>query len=117
MTQRAPITSIDSTRLPPRRRERTWPRRIARVLLFAACVVALDALVGERSLLQTLRAGRERERATIELIELRRRNAELRRDIERLQHDATAIEQAARGELGLIRRGEILVVLTNTPQR
>jgi cell division protein FtsB len=88
-----------------------------RVLLFVACVVALDGLVGERSVLQTLRADREQQRVWGELTELRRENLELSRRIQRLRNDSGAIEAMARGELGLIRRGEILVVLTNAPRR
>ena len=114
MTQPESTPSIDARPLPPRRRDRAWMRR---VLLFVACVVALDALVGERSVLQTLRAEREQQRVSGELTDLRRENLELSRRIQRLRNDSGAIEAMARDELGLIRRGEILVVLTNAPRR
>jgi cell division protein FtsB len=42
---------------------------------------------------------------------------ELRRRVQQLEQNPEAIEHAAREELGLIRPGEILVVLRNSPQR
>jgi cell division protein FtsB len=114
MTQEHSTRSFDARQTQVRRPERPWLRRF---LCFTACVLAIDALVGERSLLQTMRANRELTRASVELAALRRENMELRRRVQQLEENPEAIEHAAREELGLIRRGEILVVLRNSPQR
>ena len=79
--------------------------------MFLACVVLLDGLFGDRGLAQTMRARKEAARATDDLQRLREQNAALRREIHRLQGDRATIESVARQELGLIRPGEILVVV------
>jgi cell division protein FtsB len=101
-------------KLPPRRPERLW---IGRTLCFAACVLAVNALIGERGLSETLRARREFRDAVSELSRLQYENAALTETITRLRHDARTIESVARAELGLIRPGEILVVVKHQPDR
>ena len=98
--------------LPRRRREHAW---IGRTLCFAACVLAVNALIGERGLSETLRARREFRQAVSELSRLQYENASLTSTIDRLKHDARTIEGVARAELGLIRPGEILVVVKQPP--
>ncbi|HET7220740.1 MAG TPA: septum formation initiator family protein, partial [Vicinamibacterales bacterium] len=78
---------------------------------FAACVVAVNALIGERGLSETLRARREFRDAVVELSRLQYENAALADTVERLKHDARTVEGVARAELGLIKPGEILVVV------
>jgi cell division protein FtsB len=95
-------------KLPPRRREQAW---IGRALCFAACVLAVNALIGERGLSETLRARQEFRQAVVELSRLQYENAALSTTIQQLKHDARTIEGVARAELGLIRPGEILVVV------
>lgn len=95
-------------RLPHKRRERVW---IGRTLCFAACVLAVNALIGERGLSETLRARHEFRDAVVDLSRLQYENAALTATIQRLKYDAGAIEDEARAELGLIRPGEILVVV------
>jgi len=68
--------------------------------------------VGERSFLQALRARKDLERVAADVRELRRQNRELSRLVQQLGHDSRAIELMARDELGLIRRGEILVFVS-----
>jgi cell division protein FtsB len=102
------LSGFDLPKLPPRRRERAWT---GRVLCFAACVLAVNALIGERGLSETLRARREFNAAVAELSRLQYENAALAETIYQLRHDAPTIENVARAELGLIRPGEILVVL------
>jgi cell division protein FtsB len=93
-------------KLPPRRRDRTW---IGRTLCFAACVLAVNALIGERGLSETLRARGEFRDSVSELSRLQFENARLADTVRRLRQDATTIESVARAELGLIRQGEVLV--------
>jgi cell division protein FtsB len=94
--------------LPARRREQAW---IGRTLCFAACVLAVNALIGERGLSETLRAREAFRTAVAELSRLQYENAVLADTVRRLQYDAGTIESVARAELGLIRPGEILVVV------
>jgi cell division protein FtsB len=107
-------SGFDTPKLPPRRRERAWT---GRVLCFAACVLAVNALIGERGLSETLRARREFNAAVAELSRLQYENAMLAETIHRLRHDAPTIENVARAELGLIRPGEVLVVLKTAAAR
>jgi cell division protein FtsB len=93
--------------LPPRR-DHTWT---GRVLCFAACVLAVNALIGERGLSETLRAERDFNRAVAELSRLQYENAVLAESIHRLRHDPPTIEDVARAELGLVKPGEVLVVV------
>src|SRR5262245_61653330 len=97
-----------SPKLPARRREQVW---IGRVLWFAACVLAAYALIGERGLSETLRARREFRQAVADLSHLQYENAVLSDEVRRLRQDARTIEDVARAELGLIKPGEILVVI------
>ena len=93
---------------------RLW---IGRTLCFAACVLAVNALIGERGLSETLRARREFRNAVADLSRVQYENASLMETIARLKHDARTIEGVARAELGLIRPGEILVVVKHQPER
>jgi cell division protein FtsB len=79
--------------------------------VFALAVFLVDALVGERGLVATTRAQRVSVELESEVQRLRRENAQLRETARRLKEDATTIESKAREELGLIRPGEILVVV------
>ena len=90
---------------------------MGRALCFAACVLAVNALIGERGLSETLRARREFRQAVSELSRLQYENAVLSDNIQRLKHDARTIESVARAELGLIKPGEILVVVKHQPER
>jgi cell division protein FtsB len=87
------------------------------VLLFVAAVVAVNALVGDRGLVGRIQARREFNRAVAELSRMQYENASLRNEVQRLQRDAKAIEGVARSQLGLIKPGEILVVVKNPPAR
>jgi cell division protein FtsB len=102
------LPDIDMRKLPPRRREHAWT---GRVLCFAACVLAVNALMGERGLSETLRARRDFNAAVAELSRLQYQNAVLAETVRRLRHDAPTIENVARAELGLIKPGEVLVVV------
>lgn len=86
-------------------------RAVRWVLIFVTLVAAIDALVGDKGLLETLRARRQYGEAAASLGALRRENARLREDGRRLREDPAAIEALARKELGLIRPGELLVIV------
>lgn len=93
---------------PQRRGANPWIRR---GLVFVACVILLDSLFGDRGLAQTIRARRDYRRAVASLERLKAQNAALHDDVRRLTADPAAIEAVAREELGLVRPGEILVVV------
>jgi cell division protein FtsB len=92
-----------------RRRERVW---LLRALVFAISVLAINALIGEHGLAETLRARREFQRTIAELSQLQYENAVLAEQIRRLRHDPRAIERVARAEMGLVRPGEVLVIVS-----
>ena len=109
-----------SRSVEPLRRKRVqpeppaWPhgRRILNVVLgFATVVMLVDALVGEKGLVERMRAGRQYQQQQASLDALKADNARLRESARRLREDPSAIEAAAREELGLIRPGELLFIL------
>jgi cell division protein FtsB len=101
------------TSLGPARHERRrgW-RRIGRALLVVvSTVMVVDAVVGERGLLATLRARDERQALAVAIERQRLENRHLREEARRLTEDPSAIEEIARRELGLIRPGEKVFIL------
>jgi cell division protein FtsB len=118
-----PLTPIDTPRRQktpePLRRRRVqpppkaprWRRALNALLVFVIVVLAVDALVGEKGLTQALRARRESRALAASVQRLRAENAALRERARRLREDSAAIESVAREDLGLIRPGEMLVVV------
>ena len=92
----------------PRRRSR---RYCSHLLLFAASVLLVNGLFGQRGLLETMRARRVYAAAGEDLARLRHDNQILRERARLLRSDPRTIEDVARGELGLAGRGEILVTV------
>jgi len=93
-----------------RRVSRGW--RIVRLaVIFFAGAVIVDAIVGERGLLATLRAREEYDAAVVALERQRGENERLRERVDRLKNDPAAIEEVARGELGLMRPGEKVFIV------
>jgi cell division protein FtsB len=74
-------------------------------------IVFLDALVGEKGLLETVKKRQEFQVLEQSIQRARAENARLREEARRLRSDPTAIEDLARRELGLIRPGEHLFIL------
>jgi len=80
-------------------------------MMFAACALLVNGLFGERGLMDTIRARRAYSIAARDLDRLKRDNEALRERARRLRTDPATIESVARGELGLIRPGEILFTI------
>jgi cell division protein FtsB len=80
-------------------------------LIFVSAVLLVESLIGERGLARTLKAREDYQRASEGLAQLQAENAGLREQARRLQEDPATIEGVARKDLGLIRPGEILVVV------
>jgi cell division protein FtsB len=76
--------------------------------------VLLEALVGDRGVAQTIKARQSLQQMSAGLAQLRRENAELRERVHDLRTDSSTIEAAAREQLGLIRRGEILILVKDS---
>jgi cell division protein FtsB len=87
-------------------------RRIGRILLLLVVgVIVLDALVGDRGLLATLRARREYHELAATIARERADNARLADQAQRLRDDPRTIEEVARRELGLIKPGEKVFIV------
>jgi len=83
--------------------------------MFVASLIVVDGLFGERGLLAMLRARQEYEQLAATLARQRAENARLREEVRRLNDDPRAIEEVARRELGLIRRGEKVFIIKDVP--
>ncbi len=81
------------------------------VLGLVTLVLVVDALVGDRGLLDTMRARRQFSELSVALAQKRTEKARLRDDIRRLKEDPGAIEALAREQLGLIREGEVVFIV------
>jgi len=81
------------------------------VILIIIGMIVLDALVGDRGLMATLRARREYHELAGTIANQRLENARLADQARRLRDDPRAIEEVARRELGLIRPGEKVFIL------
>jgi len=81
------------------------------VIVFAALVIAVDALVGDNGLMAMMKARQEYRTLEQSLATARAENARLREDARRLREDPSAVEEIARRELGLVRPGEKLFII------
>jgi cell division protein FtsB len=89
-----------------------WPARLLKyVIVFLTAVLLIDSLIGSSGLIEALRARRQYAALAADLDQKRRENADLRDEIRRLREDPATIESIARQELGLMRQGEVLVVV------
>ena len=107
--------SIDESPDRPVVPHRSRPkRRTTRFfLILVTGVLVVNALVGERGLLATLTANREHSQLLAFITTLRGENAALRKQMQLLREEPRAIEELARRELGLIRPGEQLFIVTS----
>lgn len=102
-------------RTPKPKRPARSSRAVPVLLLFVACVLVVEGLVGDRGWLATLRARHEYERLAATIARQRSDNARLREDARRLREDPSAIEEIARRELGLIKPGERVFIVKDVP--
>ena len=93
--------------VPQAKRRRT----LQMLLVFVTLVLVINALVGERGLMETLRARRQHQELVGSIERLRTENARLRDEARRLRTDPATIEALARQELGLIKPGEMLFII------
>jgi cell division protein FtsB len=103
----------------PLRRKRVAPapsspagrKAVHFLLIFVTLVLVADALVGEKGLIESMRARRQYREVAASLDALRRENGRLRETVRGLRDDPAAIESLAREQLGLIRPGEVLFII------
>ena len=91
--------------------QRRGRRILAGVFFFVVCVLVVDALVGDQGLVATMRARKQYDELTADLMRLRTENASLREEARRLSEDPAAFEEIARRELGLMSPGEKLFII------
>ena len=105
---------------PLRRRSRTpvaaspspWRSRLLHYgLVFVTVLLVVDALVGDKGFIDTMRARRQYREVAAALAQKRQENVRLRDEIRRLRDDPATIESVAREELGLMRPGELLFIV------
>jgi cell division protein FtsB len=108
---------------PPAGSEPAAPKRRRRLvqygLLFLGCLLFLDALVGEKGLVEIVKARQQYQALELSLNRLKSENDQLRKDVELLKSDPETIEELARRELGLMRPGEKLFIVKDaeSPKR
>lgn len=107
---------------PPRSQPlptRVSPERIRRALraggLAVAVLICINAVVGDEGLVALIDARRTDAALRRALDDARARNAELRVRIGKLREQRSAIEAVARQDLGLVKPGETLFIIRNTP--
>ena len=81
------------------------------IFLFVAVLIVVDALVGDRGLLAALDARQKHDELAAAIARQRAENARLSEEARRLRDDPAAIEEIARRDLGLIRRGEKVFIV------
>ncbi len=108
---------------PAQRRKPTTTERHARkghgtafyVLVFVTALLVLNALFGDKGVLAMMQARRDYARLDAELQRQKSENAQLREQARKLKDDPATIEDLARRELGLIKPGEKLFIITDVP--
>jgi cell division protein FtsB len=103
-----PLRRKRVTPAPPSTRQR---RVVHLLLIFVALVLVIDSLVGEKGLMESMRARRQYREVAASLDAVRQENARMREEVRRLKEDPAAIESLAREQLGLIGQNEVLFII------
>jgi cell division protein FtsB len=98
---------LTTSSMPPLARRKT----LQLLLVFVTLVLVINALIGDRGLMETLRARQKHSELVQSIERLRAENVRLREDARRLRSDPGTIEALARQELGLIKPGEVLFII------
>ena len=92
-------------------------RAINYTLALITIVLVVDALVGDKGLLETIRARKQYAEVAASLDALRQENDRMRDEIRRLTDDPETIESVARQDLGLARPGEVVFVVKHVDRK
>lgn len=92
---------------------RSFGRRFGpKLLVLATIILIVDALIGDKGLVERLRERQRFNDVKTSLDTLRQENAALREQARRLrEEDPSTIESAARKQLGMIKPGEVLFIV------
>jgi cell division protein FtsB len=120
-----PRTRRNGSAEPLRRRRVTrhtsgtgrWRRALDYLLLFITVVLVVDGLIGEKGLMDTMRARQQSAELAARVQQLKDENRALLERARKLDKDPATIEMLAREELGLIRPGEVLFILKDVRGR
>jgi cell division protein FtsB len=98
-------------RVPAPGPEIRWRTVVNYLLFFITAVLVVDALIGDKGFMDTLRVRREWHDLARSVEKLRDENARLVEQARRLRDDPATLEGIAREEHGMIRPGEVLFIL------
>lgn len=91
-------------------------KRVVKWVAIAFVTLAVvDGLFGQRGLIENMRLEERNEAMAATVEALRADNEALREQSQRLKHDPVAIEDLARRDLGLLKDGELVVILRDVP--
>lgn len=92
-------------------------RRLLRGALGIVLVLAIvDGVFGDRGVFANMEQRHANALQQAAIDELHAQNATMTDDIRRLREEESAIEELAREELGLIKDGELLIILRDAPE-
>ena len=86
-------------------------------LLAIGSIFFLDALVGDKGLVELVKTRQDYRTLEASLLRVRAENSRLREEARLLREDADTIEKLARERLGLIKPGEKLFILKDVSPR
>jgi cell division protein FtsB len=86
-------------------------RAVRYLLVLIGCVLVVDALVGDKGVMQLLKKRQQVEALNRAVAAAQAENARLSERAHRLKHDPSAIEDVARRDLGLIKKGEKMFII------
>ena len=89
-------------------------RAVQYVLVFLGSVLVIDALVGDKGVLQMLKKRQELRTLDQSVAAARVQNAQMLSEIHRIKTDP-GLEETARKDLGLIKPGEKLFIIRDAP--
>jgi cell division protein FtsB len=116
MRKNVPDPSSSPAAAAPRRRG-LGRRLVPKLILLATFILIVDALVGDKGLLERIRENQRSRQVAETLEKMKHENAQLREQANRLrEEEPNAIEAAARKQLGMIKPGEMLFIIKDTDQ-
>lgn len=86
---------------------------LAAILLFLFLLLQYDLWVGDGSLATVHHLQQAVQNQKQKNVKLKKRNAALAADVQDLKHGLKAVEERARSELGMIKKGETFIQVTS----
>jgi cell division protein FtsB len=106
------VSSTPAPKKAPLAAPQSRGRRMVQYALIAVgCIFFLDALVGDKGLIELVKTRHDFRALETSLLRIRADNTRLREEARLLREDADTIERVARERLGLIKPGEKLFIL------